>query len=277
MKIKYILCLLCFIVPFINSQDLNTLKGHVYDEINNQKIFGAHIIIKELKLYAVTDTNGNYIITDIPDGKYKVTFEYIGYPLQTDTIVFSGIPQNYEFNKALRRYSKPIPKDPRIEEYQTRLKKLAKKDILLKIHIDNIKYADGKIIVFSTFANLSKDTIFIIKECPCFRVIKGIVYKDSNLIQSNVISLDCDVMPYSLIDKSDLIKIDPKDSIKYPPTTLNYYSFESLPDGEYKIGIKYKFGGPLSLGGIYTPPKDEAILLALRGEYSSNNFLIFKK
>ena len=175
----------------------------------------------------------------------------------------------------LKRYNATIIRKPEIEEYHLRLDKLASKNNLLKINVDSLEKQEGKIIVYSTFTNLSLEPIYIIKERPCFRVIKPQVFRKNTFIKNNAVSLDCDVMPYGLINNSDLIIIEPYKSISYPATELFLYSFNYLPKGEYQIGIKYTFGGPSSLGGIFGKPEDDAILIALRGEYISENFLLF--
>ncbi len=101
------------------------------------------------------------------------------------------------------------------------------------------------------------------------------VYKDDEFVKRNSISLGCDIIPYGLINMTDLIKLSPGESTKYPLTRLFLYSFSYLPNGEYKISIQYIFGGPDSLHGIFIAPEDDAILLALRGKFSSENFVNF--
>ena len=132
MNIKYIFSFIIFFSSLLYSQSYNTLKGKIYDEISGEKIFGVHIMIKELNKDAVRDTSGYFTIKNVPNGKYMVTFQYLGYPTQRDTIMVEGNAQIYNLNRALKRYCSLITKNPQIEEYQLRLKKLAQKDSLLR-------------------------------------------------------------------------------------------------------------------------------------------------
>lgn len=258
------------------SQSNCSFSGHIVDS-NGENLIGVNVILLNTKLGAASDFNGNFLIKNVPFGRYIVRYSLIGYSYQTDTITFNSTCKKINVKVILKANSEKIVRDPKIEEYQQRLRKYSKKERLLKIHIDRIEYDNGGIIVYSTFTNLLDEPIFVIKECPCFRVIKAIITRENHSIKRNVISLECDNMPYSLISMDDLERISPNDSLKYPPVEVHSYSFKNLPDGEYRIRISYQFGGPSLLGGVFSPPKDNAILLALRGTYNSENYFIFKK
>jgi len=258
---------------FIYSQNNCTITGNVSDAVTGQKLIGATVLIENLQLGASTDVNGNFNIENIPEGKYILRVSYVGYLDYWDTI---SVNKNINNTISLKVNSGPvIIRKPEIEDYQNRLLKYAEKNNLLKIHIDSLQHQNGRVIVYSTFSNLSDEPIYIIKEKPCFRIIKPLVYNEGGFVNGNGISLECDVMPYRLIDESDLFKLEPSESISYPSTELYLYNFNLLPKGKYKVGIKYMFGGPSSLTGLYSKPQDDAILIALRGEYFSDNFLIF--
>lgn len=62
---------------FVNAQ--NTFKAIVRDLQTKEKLFGATSYITQLKSGASSDTSGTLIITNIPDGKYEISFSYIGY------------------------------------------------------------------------------------------------------------------------------------------------------------------------------------------------------
>ena len=55
------------------------LVGIVNDQMTNEPLIGCNVIIDETYLGASTDENGEFIILNIPPGKYRVRFEMIGY------------------------------------------------------------------------------------------------------------------------------------------------------------------------------------------------------
>ena len=63
-----------------------TIRGRVADE-EGIALPGAQVLIKELSIGAVADLNGDYIILNIPVGKYDVTVMMMGYQRQ----IISGV------------------------------------------------------------------------------------------------------------------------------------------------------------------------------------------
>jgi iron complex outermembrane recepter protein len=94
---------LLFILVSISSQysiaegvNNNTLSGKVTDATSGQPLAGATIIIADLHNGAVTDVNGNYKLTDLPEGNYLVEIKYIGYKSITKNIAIKGdVIQNF--------------------------------------------------------------------------------------------------------------------------------------------------------------------------------------
>ncbi len=83
---------LIFFVSFlflkVNAQ--NQIKGKVTD-INNELLVGASVYFPELNKGTTTNYTGEYIISDIPKGKMKVQFSFVGYNAEIKTIeVVSG-------------------------------------------------------------------------------------------------------------------------------------------------------------------------------------------
>lgn len=59
------------------------ITGRVYDEINNEPLPFANVVIEELKKGGTTDENGEYRI-EVPPGIYNVTASFIGYRQRTE-------------------------------------------------------------------------------------------------------------------------------------------------------------------------------------------------
>jgi hypothetical protein len=75
-------------------------------------------------------------------------------------------------------------------------------------------------------------------------------------------------------DYTDLILIKPGETIKYPTTKLNFYSFKVIPKGKYSIKIKYEFPKPEEINTFYCGHID-VLIKGLRGTYISSNELTF--
>ena len=58
-----------FIVfPFLVFSNTGIIEGRVYDEINNEAIIGANVILKGTTIGASTDIEGNYKIEGLTAG-----------------------------------------------------------------------------------------------------------------------------------------------------------------------------------------------------------------
>lgn len=55
------------------------VKGKVTDASSGEPLIGANIVLEGTTLGAATDVNGNYVISNVPDGSYTAVISYIGY------------------------------------------------------------------------------------------------------------------------------------------------------------------------------------------------------
>lgn len=97
MKIKITLInLLVFLLAntyITKAHDIGpgTLTGTVTDKKDGSPIIGASISIPDLKTGTLTDINGKYTISHIPNGIYLVQITFIGYSTFTQKVDFSKI------------------------------------------------------------------------------------------------------------------------------------------------------------------------------------------
>lgn len=80
------MCALIFVFivfPFLVFSNTGIIEGRVYDEINNEAIIGANVILKGTTLGASTDIEGNYKIEGLTAGLYNIEVSYLGYQTQT--------------------------------------------------------------------------------------------------------------------------------------------------------------------------------------------------
>lgn len=65
------------------QQKTGTIKGRVIDAYTQEPLVGANIILDSAFLGTYTDVGGNYSLTSIPFGKYKLIISFIGYRNKT--------------------------------------------------------------------------------------------------------------------------------------------------------------------------------------------------
>lgn len=76
---KKILLLLLLIPFLLYPGTTGKLSGTIKDAQSGETLIGANVLIDGTSLGAATDVKGNYVILNIPPGRYNVTYSYIGY------------------------------------------------------------------------------------------------------------------------------------------------------------------------------------------------------
>jgi len=70
-----------FFLSFIWAGTDGTIRGQIIDD-DGEPVIGAQIVIKEKGIGTMADVEGNYILLNIPVGKYELTVQMIGYQTQ---------------------------------------------------------------------------------------------------------------------------------------------------------------------------------------------------
>lgn len=86
MKKIVLIFFVMFLLIRVNAQ--NQIKGIVTD-INHEPLIGASVYIPELNKGTMTNQEGEYLITKIPNRKIKIQFSFIGYNTEIRTIEIS--------------------------------------------------------------------------------------------------------------------------------------------------------------------------------------------
>ena len=81
MKPKHLFMFL-FLISFGLAGTDGTIRGKITDE-NGVALPGANVILPELSMGAASDMDGNYLILNIPVGKYDVIISMMGYKKTT--------------------------------------------------------------------------------------------------------------------------------------------------------------------------------------------------
>ena len=91
MNTKYIRLSILFLFLFsFKTFAQNSLIGKVYHDSNNMPIPGALLQIPDLKVSAVTDSEGNYVFNNLPKGTYLVEIDALGFASTTQTVKTGG-------------------------------------------------------------------------------------------------------------------------------------------------------------------------------------------
>ncbi|HBX45478.1 MAG TPA: hypothetical protein DEG28_06320, partial [Porphyromonadaceae bacterium] len=78
MKVKKFLLFVLYCVPFfLFAQEQITVKGVVTESASGQPAIGVSVLVKGSSNGTVTDIDGNYTLTNVPDNATLV-FSYIG-------------------------------------------------------------------------------------------------------------------------------------------------------------------------------------------------------
>lgn len=82
---KKIVLIFFVLLLFIKVNAQNQIKGKVSD-INNEPLIGASVSLPELNKGTITDQVGEYLFSNIPNGKIKIQFSFVGYNTEIKTI-----------------------------------------------------------------------------------------------------------------------------------------------------------------------------------------------
>ena len=79
---KFILSILLLSLNLIFGGTTGKLAGTIKSALDNSPLVGANIIIENTDLGTASDISGDYVILNIPPGKYNVTIRMIGYEVK---------------------------------------------------------------------------------------------------------------------------------------------------------------------------------------------------
>ena len=73
-----------------NKTGTNIIRGFIRDEANNETLPYANIYLENISLGAMSNEDGYYVISNIPDGRYKIKAMMMGYEEKEKDITLSG-------------------------------------------------------------------------------------------------------------------------------------------------------------------------------------------
>ena len=101
---KNLITLLLFVgIKIVFAQNSGTLNGRIVDEKTQQPSQGATIILEGTNIGTITDSDGYFVLNNIPFQSYNVEASFLGYQItkQFNVIVKSAgnIPLIFELNE----------------------------------------------------------------------------------------------------------------------------------------------------------------------------------
>ncbi len=99
MKAKIFLFFLLFLFIKVNAQ--NIISGTITDGKSKESLPGVNIVVADLSVGAVSNNNGHYIINNLPNGQFFVSYSSIGYETVIKKAEFTG-NSHIIFNIALK-------------------------------------------------------------------------------------------------------------------------------------------------------------------------------
>jgi iron complex outermembrane recepter protein len=86
--VKNIILVFFVLFLFLKVNAQNQVSGKVTDA-DNQPLYGTTIFLPELNKGTTSNQNGEYVLRDIPDGKIKIQFSFVGFNTELKTINIS--------------------------------------------------------------------------------------------------------------------------------------------------------------------------------------------
>ncbi|HNX89516.1 MAG TPA: TonB-dependent receptor [Paludibacteraceae bacterium] len=96
MKKIFIICVMILSYHISNAQ--NKITGKITDQ-DNLPMVGANIFVPDMNKGTTSNNNGTYELSNLPNGKIKIQFSYIGYGNCVESVVLNG--KSLELNIAL--------------------------------------------------------------------------------------------------------------------------------------------------------------------------------
>ena len=98
MKRLLIICMVVMLYHISNAQ--NKITGKITDQ-DNLPLIGASIFVHDMNKGTVSNSNGTYALSSLPNGKIKIQFSTLGYTNRIETVELNG--ESLELNISLRQ------------------------------------------------------------------------------------------------------------------------------------------------------------------------------
>ena len=277
--------MLFFCLMAVNSiVSAATITGTVKDKITREPIAGSTVVIMGTRLGASSDASGNYAISNVPIGKWKLKISFIGYQTDFTSVVvskeseivkcnirlFSGHNQlGYLINNLV-----PPLEMKKIKKYQDSLTIISHNADLLTLTIDSLYCDRESMVVKLSFRNNTKLPVYVFKNFLFLQRLSASILSDKDTVKPMKIRI-CPTGEKLTYVPADLLLIPPGGSMIYPNSRLDFSACNLIPKGKFDIRIIYSYELPEGFSVLdRIPAKFEEIipyLQAVRGKFISKN------
>lgn len=259
-----------------------TITGKVTDRQTGEALAGVNVLIEGTKLGASTDASGEYLIKDVPRGRYTLRTGYIGYCSQTKRIRLflnqSTLTENFELDFP----SIPVVESDSVEAYQNEIYRIRDP---ISIKVDTLMLINNQVEVKVSVKNKTQYDLYILRSVRGFDPFSITIHNQAGKrAEPRLINLGSDVMPLPLPQPSDLFKIKARQTVQYPDPIASDGILNYLGSGRYTVRVDYSYKlikavGPAYIGCATTADdiRDEIDVLTkiLRGHFVSDNNVFF--
>jgi iron complex outermembrane recepter protein len=98
MKNVIIICVMILSYHITKAQ--NKISGKILDQ-DNLPLIGATVFVPDLNKGTVSNANGSYELSNLPNGNIKIQFSFVGYTNRIETVALNG--ENLEMNVTLKQ------------------------------------------------------------------------------------------------------------------------------------------------------------------------------
>lgn len=84
---KIFLIVILFTINVLHAGQTGKLTGKIKDASAGEPLIGANVLIEGTSFGTASDVDGNYVILNIPPGKYNVKYSYIGF----ETVIVNSV------------------------------------------------------------------------------------------------------------------------------------------------------------------------------------------
>jgi iron complex outermembrane recepter protein len=104
MKLIKLTGLFCFAAALVTAgtPEKASLKGRITDKATQEPLAGATVFIPDLRIGAISDSNGEYRISNLPGQKFLIHVKMIGYASLTESVDLGRVSEkNFEMEAAV--------------------------------------------------------------------------------------------------------------------------------------------------------------------------------
>ena len=80
------LLILVFLIPLLISAQQGVIQGNITDQVTNEHVTGAIVILNPGEIQAISTLTGQYVFSQLNPGVYQLQIEYLGYDSRIEEI-----------------------------------------------------------------------------------------------------------------------------------------------------------------------------------------------